>query len=272
MKNNNQTQKNSQENDDDIPDLDDMTEELNNIRLKQGTLKTNTDSEIKVEYNNPPNEVKKQEPIKKQEGGLFKKGFLLRGEKKVEKKEEIPSRKEMKKDILDLTHLKPKTKEETLLLDDVQKNMNTQNILADTLNKKEEWLNQELIMKIAKSPNLLKYFMDPRFQEVISLMQKDPQRAKDLYGGNPEFNTFFKEFSSVMAEHFNKLSEKKQIPLSYNADPEINAILNDSKVKPILERMKNEGKIDILEIQKDEYISKRINILIDKGILILEKL
>ncbi len=268
MKNNNQTQKNSQVNDDDIPDLDDMTEELNNIRLKQGTLKTNTDNEIKVEYNNSPIEVKKHEPVKKKEGGLFKKGFLLRGEKK----EEIPPKKEMKNDIVDLTHLKPKTKEETLVLDDVQKNMTTKNILADTLNKKDEWLNQELIMKIAKSPNLLKYFMDPRFQEVIALMQKDPQRAKDLYGGNPEFNTFFKEFSSVMAEHFNKLSEKKQIPLSYNADPEINAILNDSKVKPILERMKNEGKIDILEIQKDEYISKRINILIDKGILILEKL
>jgi len=48
--------------------------------------------------------------------------------------------------------------------------------------------------------------------------------------------------------------------------------LNDSKVKPILERMKNEGKIDILEIQRDEYISKKINILIDKGILKLEKL
>ena len=256
MKNNNDLEK--IDFDDEMPpELDDLTDELNNIRLKQGNVKSDIDTKIKVEAKAFS---VKDESVK---GGLFKKGFLLRGENKIVKKDE--------NNVMDLTHLKSKPKEEKLILDDVQKNMNKENTLTETLKKKDEWLNQDLLAKIAKNPNLLKYFMDPRFQDAIALMQKDPKKAKDLYGSNPEFNQFFKEFSSIMAEHFKKLSEKNN-PLETSLDPEVDAILKDSKIKPILDRMRNEGKIDILEIQKDDYVSKRINILIDKGILKLQKI
>ena len=54
--------------------------------------------------------------------------------------------------------------------------------------------------------------------------------------------------------------------------PEIQEIINDPKIKPILQRLQQEGKLDINEIHSDRYVASRFKILIDKKILNIQKM
>ena len=92
----------------------------------------------------------------------------------------------------------------------------------------------------------------------------------EVYGKNPEFNEFIKEFSGLMSGHFNKIGEEKekqQPPM----DKEVEKIISEPKVKKVIEKLQREGKLDVNEIQRDPELSMKIKILIDKGFLKLQK-
>ena len=112
-------------------------------------------------------------------------------------------------------------------------------------------------MKIAQNPNLMRCFMDPRFSTVIQELQTNPQECLKKYGNNPEFSTFIKEFSALMGDHFNNLAKN---PLQGNPNynnPEVQEIINDPKIKPILERLQKEGKKEEKKIVlKDKSLNK----------------
>lgn len=112
--------------------------------------------------------------------------------------------------------------------------------------------------------------MDPRFAEAIQIMQKDPQKFMKIYGQNPEFTEFLKEFSGLMANHFNKLGEDRQSQQP-SMDKEVEKIINEPKVKCIIERLQKEGKIDMNEIQRDLELWAKLKILIDKGFIKLQR-
>ena len=57
----------------------------------------------------------------------------------------------------------------------------------------------------------------------------------------------------------------------YYKTPEVQEIMNDPKIKPILERLQKEGRIDMNEIQRDSYITSRFKVLIDKKFLNIQK-
>ena len=311
--------------DDDIPDLEDFSEQLGKIRKNRGDNNDHIPSEIKVNVvndNNPkidnqnPNKInvpitsipedKKLEPQKVENkpkpeekipkkddddfGKGFRKGFFRRQNKMTQKQE--PEKKksppkqtlnsEKKSQIEDLTYIKssPGTTSKTNTMNsfkadlkESEKNSSVNHsLLNNIVNNKQEWLNQELLMKIAQKPNLMKAFMDPRFTTVIQEMQNNPQECMRKYGNNPEFSNFIKEFSSIMGEHFNKLAKNPMSsnPNYYNDD--VQSIINDPKIKPILDRLQIEGKIDIQEIQSDPYIASKFKVLIDKGILNIKKM
>jgi hypothetical protein len=66
-----------------------------------------------------------------------------------------PPPKKPKKNIKDITHIKAKP-DESLKFDEVQNSMKD-NIMGS----KKEWLNDDLMQKLAKNPKLLKAFGDP---------------------------------------------------------------------------------------------------------------
>jgi hypothetical protein len=255
---------------DDMPELEDLSEELTKIRKNN------------VSVNEKPNSIKvnvidkKQTDIKADKnesrddfGGLFKKGFLKKSNQS----------KKSENEVIDLTNIKSDTKPKEQFMSEFKQELNKisnedkNNLLSDVVNKKEEWLNQDLLSKIAQKPNLLKYFMDPRFNDVIALMQKDPEKAITQYGNIPEFKEFIKEFSQIMGDHFNKIAkekEKKSNPYS-NFDIETQEILNDPKITPIIQTLQREGKLDIELVQSDLYISQRIKTLIDKGVFRVQR-
>lgn len=101
-------------------------------------------------------------------------------------------------------------------------------------------------------------------------MQKDPNKAKQLYGKDPEFNEFFKLFSSMMADHFSKISEKKEAENPLN-DKEVQEIIQDPKVNAIIQKLQLEGKLDVMELERDPALGKKIKTLIDKGVFRIQR-
>ena len=312
--------------DDEMPELEDLSEQLNSIRKARGIDEKNIPKDIKIgvindKTNNsnkvniprtpsipPPQKPPTQKPEpkvqtnnekKKEEDnsgfGFFKRGFLKRHnfseddnkdktkkEQKVEQKKETKVTSTKKEEPVDLTHIKsnPGTTTKTDVLNNFNKDLKSNqdaskmnpNLLNNLANNKQQWLNQELLMKIAQNPNLMRCFMDPRFSTVIQELQTNPKECLKKYGNNPEFSNFIKEFSALMGDHFNKLAKN---PIEGNPNyntPEVQEIVNDPKIKPILERLQREGKIDMNEIMRDPYVSAKFKILIDKKILNIQKM
>ena len=310
--------------DDEMPELEDLSEQLNEIRKARGIDEKNIPKDIKIgvvneKTNNnkvnipittssPPQvpvqiakqqkqeEKPKPKPDNKRDEdnfgfGLFKRGFLKRHnfsedenknkKEKEPKKEnkEIPTKKE---EPVDLTHIKsnPGTTTKTNVINNFNKDLkSTQesskinpNMLNNLANNKQQWLNQELLMKIAQNPNLMRCFMDPRFSTVIQELQTNPQECLKKYGNNPEFSNFIKDFSALMGDHFNNLAKNPMQGNPNYSTPEVQEIVNDPKIKPILERLQKEGKIDMNEIMRDPYVAAKFKILIDKKILNIQKM
>ena len=237
-------------------------------------------TEPKPNNNNNSNNNKNNKP---KENFMFKKGFFKRmheAESKQQKQQQQQKPNQTQKPE-DLTYIKstPETSTKTSTLNTFtselkssEKESSSSNpLLSNIVNNKNEWLTQELLMKIAQKPNLMKAFLDPRFSAVIKELQTNPQECINKYKNNEEFSNFIKEFSSIMGEHFTNLSKNNNNINNIN-DPEIQKIINDPKINPILKRLQLEGKIDINEINKDSYVSEKIKFLIDKKILNLQKL
>ena len=319
--------------DDEMPELEDFTEQLIEIRKAKGIDEKNVPKEIKIgvindKNNNDSNKkntvqipISKEPPPTKETTnkksnetnnnknnssnnnkrdednfgcGLFKRGFLTRhnfSEEEPKKnnnsnksniKKEEENKKEKKNEPIDLTHIKsnPGTTTKTNVLNNFNNDLKTNQessklnsgMLNNLANNKQQWLNQELLMKIAQNPNLMRCFMDPRFSTVIQELQTNPQECLKKYGNNPVFSNFIKEFSALMGDHFNNLAKN---PMSGNPNyntPEIQEIINDPKIKPILERLQKEGRLDMNEIQRDPYVASRFKVLIDKKILNIQKM
>ena len=319
--------------DDEMPELEDLSEQLNEIRKARGIDEKNIPKDIKIGVINenknsnnnnkvnipistsPPPQTKnqtqqpqpqtQQKPKENKDNkrdednfgfGLFKRGFLKRHnfseddnkdknkkEKEKEIKKETKATTTTKKDEpVDLTHIKsnPGTTTKTNVLNNFNKDLKSSqdatkinpNLLNNLAYNKQQWLNQELLMKIAQNPNLMRCFMDPRFSTVIQELQTNPQECLKKYGNNPEFSNFIKDFSALMGDHFNNLAKN---PLQGNpnyTNPEVQEIINDPKIKPILERLQKEGKIDMNEIMRDPYVSSKFKVLIDKKILNIQKM
>jgi len=307
-----------------MPELEDLSEQLNEIRKARGIDEKNIPKDIKIgvvneKTNNnkvnipittssppqvpvqvPKQQKQEEKPKPKQDNkrdednfgfGLFKRGFLKRhnfsedeNKNKKEKEpkkvnKEIPIKKE---EPVDLTHIKsnPGTTTKTNVINNFNKDLkSTQesskinpNMLNNLANNKQQWLNQELLMKIAQNPNLMRCFMDPRFSTVIQELQTNPQECLKKYGNNPEFSNFIKDFSALMGDHFNNLAKNPMQGNPNYSTPEVQEIVNDSKIKPILERLQKEGKIDMNEIMRDPYVATKFKILIDKKILNIQKM
>ena len=272
----------------------------NNISIPINVVE-NKKTEINSNNNNTNNnktttsESKKTEPKKTDNfgGGFFKKGFFKRmheaeekNKKNTQKQQPQPQQqnKNQQQKPEDLTYIKstPETSSKTSTLKNFSSDLKTSEkesssslnnnpLLSNIVNNKNEWLTQELLMKIAQKPNLMKTFLDPRFSSVIKELQTNPQECIKKYKDNEEFSNFIREFSSIMGEHFTNLSQKENFGNNMN-DPEVQKVINDPKINPILKRLQLEGKIDVEEINRDPYIAEKIKFLIDKKILNLQKL
>jgi len=61
------------------------------------------------------------------------------------------------------------------------------------------------------------------------MMQKNPKEAMAKYGGNPEFRELLIEFSRIMGDHFEKLSQ--EAPKQQTQDGNVPQLPRDPKAE-----------------------------------------
>ena len=71
-------------------------------------------------------------------------------------------------------------------------------------------MTESLLEKMEKHPVLSKALRDPNLSRVMSQFQSDPQAVLQAAAGNPEMQTFLKEFCFLMGDHFTELADKQE--------------------------------------------------------------
>ena len=164
--------------DDDIPELEDFSEELSKIRKQKGEKSEKAELKVNVINNQSgsANNTKTVEPKKETKkddiddfGKGFKKGFFRKQNQQTKPQPKPQTQQTQKSNVEDLTHIKsnPGTTSKTKTVENFSNDLKTaQNearsgsgLLNNIVEKKNEWLNQDLLMKIAQHPNLMKCFM-----------------------------------------------------------------------------------------------------------------
>jgi hypothetical protein len=75
---------------------------------------------------------------------------------------------------------------------------------------KDQWMTPDLLSKIQGNPKFIQSFADPEIMQAVSLMQANPGQAKEKYKNNKKVTEFFVEFSKLMGQHFDVLSQSEQ--------------------------------------------------------------
>merc|ERR1711879_1043326 len=133
---------------------------------------------------------------------------------------------------------------------------------------------------------------NPKVMEAMGLMQTDPEEAQRRYKSDPDIANFLKEFSSLMATHFDVLSKDapksstpaappKQIASSgYSAppvqeksqellvmeDPEVQEAFRDPEVQKLLGELRAGRQLEMHDLARSNpRVMHRVKVLLDKG-------
>merc|ERR1711998_784205 len=80
------------------------------------------------------------------------------------------------------------------------------------LKEDQSWVTPQLMQALPSRPDLSKAMSDPKIQEAMQLMQSDPDAAKNKYKDDVEVTKFLKDFTGLMATHFEVLSKEAPSP------------------------------------------------------------
>nr|XP_039251625.1 uncharacterized protein LOC120329075 [Styela clava] len=238
----------------DIPDLDDMSDLVQNIKLnKQKTYQhpTSQKGDHTVQQKVVENAANcKKVPLKKlpsQFGGM-KKGFLFGGNsgtKATHKPNSAKSKlKDQETDIIVPKH-PSETQKNPLVLDDVQEAMKESGITD------KSWVTTDLLKQVESNERLSNQLSDPNISKAISWMQRDPKGAMEFYKNDVEVQNFFKEFYGILGNHFTNIGAKQEEKTSnvnsedeaamsdILANPEIREILSKPDIQKLIELVRN---------------------------------
>ena len=257
--------------DDDIPDLEDMSEQIQRLKVSSGTAPLTKTLEPPAPRKNPTHPPKPkpdytltieeetasrlahQNALDKKLGEAFAKSM---------QSQPVPKPKPAPKNP-NITSVKAKDpKANPLELKEVQQNMS----MADNvMGSKDKWLTPDLLGMVQKDPKLLEGFADPEVMAAVTMMQTDPKGAMAKYGGNPKVRDFIKVFSGMMGNHFEKIAEtesksKPQAPPKVKTEAEkvqereqveLEKKLADPMVKKIFEEPTVQNFIRHLQTSKE---------------------
>ncbi|XP_065659589.1 uncharacterized protein LOC105847469 isoform X1 [Hydra vulgaris] len=229
---------------DDVPPLEDLSDiitKFSPLNLKN-SYKTNEYLEASDNENDSrtkkintllqaptPKKTFKSEDVKNEKTSYcgFKKGFLLKEDKSMKKVIEV----------------KKENVEDKNIIKEVQSAMFKQKNSTD-------WITDDLLEKISAHPTLSKQFFDPRFGQIISQFQKNPNDLMAIYKNDAEVLQFIREFSILMSNHFinlakkedrqKKIENKNKIVIEESIhqrfdDEEVNKILSNPEMVSVLQ-------------------------------------
>jgi len=141
--------------------------------------------------------------------GGMKKGFLSSA--KAPKAKRQPKPQEDVEEVPFIGGLDPESaRRESLKLPEVQQALQ-QNM--SKLQEDKSWVTPTLLNALQSRPDLLQGLSNPRVQEAMALMQRDPEEAKRKFAGDADVAKFLQEFSGLMATHFDVLSKEAPKPV-----------------------------------------------------------
>ena len=94
-----------------------------------------------------------------------------------------------------------------------------------------EWVTPELMQQFAQNPVLARGLNDPRMQQMIAALQKNPKAAMEAVKNDPEAEAFMNEFCKTVGGHFTDLGTQQNQPNNVNAPPPSAGPLADETVK-----------------------------------------
>ncbi|KAJ3207967.1 hypothetical protein HDU67_007109 [Dinochytrium kinnereticum] len=282
------------ERDDDVPPLEDMSEQLRHVkarRIQEKAMKP-------VSMNGP---LTAQKPVKKVElpepktafTGI-KKGFFNTATppKAASAKAKPPQSRND-----EVMTFKPKqTKEEALRFDDVQKAMKEQ---LNLLNK-QEWLTPEFLDRIERNPALARAVSDPVFQQATQDMKCDPEKAFKKYSRErPDLVLALREFAGLLGDQLEGMAgqssgafmgtssrgshpapppvpddlpdHEKELVRKVLEDKEVQEVLRDPKMQKILMTIRtNPPELQRIWTQSDPATREKLGKLLQCGLLSIQ--
>lgn len=257
---------------DDIPPLEDMSEALNQkLKLYSSSYDTKEVVSSYLEVDDDMTvEKKKHEQISNM---MANKTTDIPSTGKTTKLKEKNRQKEnanfcgFKKGFLQEQQSKPTKKKSGLIeVKMVDKEVDNKNILPEVqsamnnqipLLQSKDWITSDLLTKIMKNPKLAHQFNDPKFNEAITLFQTNPQKVLEMCKDNVELREFIQEFCALMGDHFTNLAdineESSSRKTSSNMLPTNNNDISkedDSKIKDILSNEDTVKALQSPDIQK----------------------
>lgn len=228
-------------------------------------------------------------------GGL-KKGFLSSG--KVSKKGPCrtpgtapAAQNKAKQEVVPFiaAPLDPEAaRRESLKLPEVQQALQQgiKNLQTDS-----SWVTPQLLQAMQSRPNLIKGMSNPHVMEALNLMQSDPDKAKTKYRDDPEVTSFMKEFSSLMATHFEVLgkesgtsgaptavaqmgraSSQDAVHAPQFLEPKVAEVMKDPEVQALLGALRAGRLLEMHELCREHpRLFQKMKVLLDAGLLNMQQ-
>lgn len=144
-------------------------------------------------------------------GAGLKKGFLSGAKSKKRASEKVEAKVQEAEEIPFISGAvdAEAARRESLKLPEVQKAIaqSTQQLKND-----QSWVTPQLLQALGSRPDIATAMSDPKVQEAMQLMQTDPEAAKHKYKDDPKVTKFLKDFTGLMATHFEVLSKEAPNP------------------------------------------------------------
>ncbi|XP_033123905.1 uncharacterized protein LOC117121634 isoform X2 [Anneissia japonica] len=242
--------------------------------------------------------------------GGMKKGFLFSAGKSkppTKSKMQCEKTKTVSNELIqsndeDLTVLKPKKETRQHEIPEVQEAM--KDSVPSWLDR--SWITRDLLATIEKHPKLAKQIQQPKFAMAVAQFQESPQKAMSDFQNDPELQQFFREFFSVLGDHFTKLGDSQAVPTSPTAvpcgspvdatakssnsssnskpkqsteedelrmqkilaDPKIQEVLADTRIQRLIEMLRKEPhKVQGLLQRASADLKPKVQRLVDSGLL-----
>jgi hypothetical protein len=162
-------------------------------------------------------EAKTQKAANKSFGGGFKKGFFSSSSNNNSSNSTM-KKKSGKSNVIDVKAPnnggKNKQTDKSDTLSSIAKEVGA--AMEESTNpavkelQKGEWMTPDLVKIFAHNPIISKGLTNPKCQQAMQLMQKDPEEARKRFGGDKEVDIFMREFGKVMSAHFEQLGEEQE--------------------------------------------------------------
>jgi len=218
------------------PPLEDCSKQVQHIQRR---LQPSIDYSQASHRVAPPSNTIPGPVLVKDDTSSLRKGFFSQ-----------PTEKTKKSTVINL--IPSQSKMDSLRLPEVQKAMSSS---MTSLLSTQSWMTPELMQSVISDPLLSKSMTDPKFQDALSLLQKDPKQAKVKYENDPEVTAMLNRFLGVFGNHFESLSKPN----------EDDALKNDPELAELVEYMRRGGRLDPRGLPPQ--LLAKVKLLIDKGLL-----